>query len=210
MAGTEPLRLAVLLPAAGAARRMGARDKLTEPVGGEPLLRRQAAAALAAGLGGPVLVTLPPAGHPRHAGRRAALAGVAVTVLEITDAAEGMSASLRAAAGMVEGCDGLLVMPPDMPMLGVPELRALAEVYAAAPPPGPILRGGAADGRAGHPVLLPGWCLGELAGLKGDSGARAILARHARAVRLVPLPGESALCDLDTPEDWAAWRAAGG
>ncbi|PJE36025.1 nucleotidyltransferase family protein, partial [Pseudooceanicola lipolyticus] len=26
-------------------------------------------------------------------------------------------------------------------------------------------------------------------------------------VQLVPLPGQRARADLDTPEDWAAWRA---
>jgi molybdenum cofactor cytidylyltransferase len=29
-------------------------------------------------------------------------------------------------------------------------------------------------------------------------------------VHLVPLKGDRALVDLDTPEDWADWRARGG
>jgi molybdenum cofactor cytidylyltransferase len=200
-------RIALLLPAAGAAQRMGTRDKLLEPVAGAPLIRRQARAALEAGLGGPVIVTLPPADSKRHAGRRAALAGLAVDLLEVAAAAEGMSASLRAAAGRVAGCDGLMILPPDMPRLGLPELARIAAAFAAAPSPRPILRGAAADGTPGHPVLLPDWCLPELVALAGDTGARAILARHAGAVRLVPLAGDAATLDLDTPEDWAAFRA---
>mgnify|MGYP006184317219 CR=1 FL=1 len=41
-----------------------------------------------------------------------------------------------------------------------------------------------------------------------DEGARSVLVRHRARLRLVPLPGHHATTDLDTPEDWAAWRAA--
>jgi CTP:molybdopterin cytidylyltransferase MocA len=44
--------------------------------------------------------------------------------------------------------------------------------------------------------------------LSGDEGARAILRRHPP--RLLALPGRHAVTDLDTPEDWARWRAARG
>jgi molybdenum cofactor cytidylyltransferase len=46
--------------------------------------------------------------------------------------------------------------------------------------------------------------------LTGDTGAREVLKRHSDRVHLVPLKGDRALTDLDTPEDWAAWRARGG
>ncbi|MCV6595140.1 MAG: NTP transferase domain-containing protein, partial [Silicimonas sp.] len=62
------------LPAAGASSRMRGRDKLLEPIGGVPLLRRQALAALTTGC--PVLVTLPEGNEPR----RAALEGLALHV----------------------------------------------------------------------------------------------------------------------------------
>jgi molybdenum cofactor cytidylyltransferase len=46
-----------------------------------------------------------------------------------------------------------------------------------------------------------------LARLKGDEGARAILADHPELVIAVTTPGAAATIDLDTPEAWDAWRA---
>lgn len=194
------MALAVLIPAAGAARRMRGRDKLVEEVAGEPVLRRLARAALQAGLG-PVAVTLRASSDPA---RRAALEGLAVTVLEVRDAAEGMAASLRAGAEWAQGqgVAGLFVCPADMPAIRAGDFAALAAAFR---PDGPPLRAASADGRPGHPVLFPAALLARLQVLRGDSGARAVL--EAFAPQLVRLADDRALIDLDTPEDWAAWRA---
>ena len=82
----------IVIPAAGASTRMKGRDKLLEPVNGKPLLRRQAEAAVATGC--PVMVALPPGGGAR----RDALDGLTLTQIEVSDAAEGMGATLRTAA----------------------------------------------------------------------------------------------------------------
>ena len=206
---TDRADLVILIAAAGAASRMRGADKLLEPVAGLPLLRRLAEAALTAG--GEVAVALPPPGDPRRAGRIAALAGLAVTPLDVTAAAEGLSASIRAGAALAEARDaaGLLVLLGDMPEIGAAEIAAMTAAFAseraAGTPPRP-LRGASAAGKPGHPVLFPRAFFTELGGLGGDAGAREILKRQRP--RLVPLPGEAALTDLDTPEDWAAWRAA--
>ena len=55
-------------------------------------------------------------------------------------------------------------------------------------------------------MLLPPWLRPEILALTGDQGARELLQRHRDKVRLVPLPEARAITDLDTPEDWAAWR----
>ncbi|MCX8507984.1 MAG: NTP transferase domain-containing protein, partial [Rhodobacteraceae bacterium] len=47
--GSAPLPLTILIPAAGAARRMGGRDKLMEPVQGLPILRHVAVLCLTVG-----------------------------------------------------------------------------------------------------------------------------------------------------------------
>ncbi len=47
----------------------------------------------------------------------------------------------------------------------------------------------------------------SLAGLSGDQGAREVLREAAEFVTEVPTAGRTALVDLDTPEDWSAWRA---
>lgn len=197
----------ILIPAAGSASRMRGLDKLTQPVGGQPLLRRQTGAALATGQ--TVIVTLPPASHPHHAGRLAALAGLPVRLVEIADAAEGLSASIRDGAAMVDaGAAALMILLPDLPDLDQADLSRMIEGFAAAP--GRILRATAADGTPGHPVILPRRLFPALADLAGDAGARDILRAEAAAGRvgLLALPGTRAITDLDTPEAWAAWRTA--
>jgi CTP:molybdopterin cytidylyltransferase MocA len=188
----------ILIPAAGSSSRMRGGDKLLEPVDGAPLLRRQAmmAATLA-----PVLVTLPP-GRPARA---AVLNGTGVQARTLPDAAEGMAASLRAGARAAQG-RALMVLPADMPDIDATDLATL--IAEAAARPDAILRGTAADGTPGHPVVFPPDLLADLAALHGDEGARSVLRRHGLRIHPVPLPGRHALTDLDTPEDWAAWRAA--
>jgi len=178
---------------------MRGRDKLMEPVGGVPLLRRQALAALA--VGEPVLVTL----GPDQPLRAAALEGLAVEPLVVPEAAEGMAVSLRAGAAAAEGA-ALLVMLADMPEIGAEDLAAVIAAHLAAPEA--VVRAAGEDGTPGHPVVIPARMLAALAELRGDQGARDLL--RGEAAVLVPLPGRRALVDLDTPGDWAAWRARTG
>jgi len=191
----------ILIPAAGASRRMRGRDKLMEPVGGLPLLRRVADAAVATGL--PVLVTLPEG----DTARRAALDGAGVTRQAI-DGSEGMAASIRAGvqAAQIAGARGLVVMLADMPEIDTAMLTTLIAAFAAEP--AAVHRAAAADGTPGNPVVIPARLFPALHGVTGDAGARQVVA--CEAARLCPLPGRAALTDLDTPEDWAEWRSRTG
>ena len=85
---------------------------------------------------------------------------------------------------------------------------AVAALLAAfdADPTRPV-RAAAEDGTPGHPVIFPRRLYGELAVLTGDVGGRALL--QGEDVRAVIRPGQRAICDLDTPEDWARWRKNG-
>lgn len=192
VADTAVARLTILIPAAGSSTRMRGQDKLLQDVAGEPILRRQARMALALA---PVIVTL----RETDPDRRAALEGVAVTVMAVTDAALGMSASFRAVAGVGSA---LMILPADMPDLTGEDLAGMIAAFQS--DPAHILRGSAGD-RPGHPVIWPRALVPSFARLTGDEGARALLRQHP--VRLHPLPDQHALTDLDTPEDWAAWRA---
>ena len=185
----------ILILAAGTSSRMRGRDKLLEIVEGAPLLSRQVRMAQATGW--PVAVALPPAPHPRHA-----LIG-GVEAIEVPDAAEGMGASLAAGFTCLEAAHAILVLLADLPEIGTADLRAVIEAGDGFDG---IVRGATAEGRPGHPLLVPRPAFPHFRALRGDDGGRAAVARHP--VRLVPLPGERARRDLDTPEDWAAWRAA--
>ena len=176
-------------------------DKLLEPVEGRPLLALLATRAAAAGC--TVMVTL----RPGDTARRAALDGCGARIVEVPQASEGMAASLRAGAKAAAGMAGLLVLPGDMPEVRTVDIATLTTAYLARPEPRPILRASAADGRPGHPVILPARLFPEVEALRGDTGARTVLEAHRAEVTLHPLPDTRALTDLDTPEAWAVWRS---
>lgn len=190
--------LNLVLLAAGGSTRMRGADKLLQIVDGVPLIRRQALALLAADIG-PVAVTL----APDRPERDSALAGLTLQKLTVPDAAEGMSASLRAAAHWSRGA-GLMIVPADMPELTAADFATAARAFDAQVP----LRATADDGTPGHPVIFPAGLLALFANLTGDDGARAILKAHPP--RLIALPGSHAVTDLDTPEAWHDWRARTG
>lgn len=185
-----------ILLAAGESRRFGAGNKLLADLGGEPVVRRTAMAAAAAGL--PLIVVL---GHQAE-DVRAALDGLAATFVPAARWAEGMGASLAAGAAAVPAWwDGALVLLGDMPLVPAATLAAIA---AAVDAPGAIAAPVHA-GRRGNPVGFGRAWLPRLAQLGADSGARALLA--GAAVTELPA-GPEVLADCDTPAALAAVRLA--
>lgn len=191
------MNLTILIPAAGAARRMRGGDKLLELVDGTPMLRRQA--RIARNVCPRVIVTL----RPDDPARMQALAGLDLTLLPVPDADEGMAASIRAGAAAAQGA--LMILPGDMPELDAADLAVMIAAFDQRPDI--IWRGTSADGRPGHPVIFPHDLRKTLQGLHGDAGARSLLMQEHSRVKLIALPDQHALTDLDTPEAWAAWRA---
>ncbi len=178
---------------------MRGRDKLMEDVDGQPLLRRQTRLAQSVG---PVTVALPPAPHPRYT----ALTGLDITPLPIPDAAEGMGASLRRAfADLPPDTAAAMVMLADMPDLEPGDLACLAASVDLSSET-LVWRAATEDDRPGHPIIFAAALFDQLKRLSGDDGGRAVVRGAGGWVQMVPLPGQRARLDLDTPEDWAAWR----
>ncbi len=193
--------ITILLLAAGSSSRMRGGDKLLEEVDGAPLLRTLALRALAANQD--VLVALP-CDKPA---REDALAGLDVSTISVPDADHGMAHSLRAAIGALPtSTSAVMVLPADMPEITIRDFQTLISAHAVNP--SAILRGATKTLEPGHPVVFPKRFFEELRALEGDIGARAVLRKHKADVKLVPLPEQHALTDLDTPEQWADWRAA--
>jgi molybdenum cofactor cytidylyltransferase len=179
---------------------MGAENKLTADLGGQPMVRHVVQAAMASAAS-PVLVVV---GHQRD-NVRAALAGLLVALVDNQDYAVGLSSSLKAGIRAVpEAADGALVLLGDMPQITAGHLdRLIAEFEAGG---GAVIIVPAHDGRRGNPVLWPRACFGEMLQLEGDAGARRLLAAHASRVREVDLGTDAIFADVDTPEALAALR----
>lgn len=195
--------LAIIILAAGASSRMRGRDKLLEDVDGAPLLRQQVLKAMPRTTH-PVIVTLPTAPHPRYQ----AVEDLSIECVPVPQAKNGMSASLRAGiAALPNSISVAMVLLADLPDLTSKDLRTVAEAVDLTTDT-LIWRGATADGAPGHPIIFRKALFGAIEALTGDTGGRDIVKKAKGQVQLIPLPGNRARCDLDTPEDWDAWRAA--
>lgn len=184
-----------LLLAAGQSSRMGTRDKLLEQVDGVPILARLADRALQSG---PVFVTIPTEDHPRRI--------VLPKAAQVVVVSGQMSDSIKAGiAALPDDTTGVLILPADMPDITADDIRKVLEVARTSN--APIVRACTEDGRAGHPIYFAARTFTRFAGLTGDRGAARITAELEQQTQFVPLQGNRARLDLDTPEDWAAYNA---
>lgn len=180
----------IVLLAAGESRRFGSPKQLAL-IDGEPMLRRAACTALAAGV--PVLVVL----GAQADSVRSALDGLNVDVFHCADWAAGMGRSLatgaQAATKLFPNASGLLLCLADQPLIEAAMLTQLLHRHHQVPQKILACAHGAA---AGPPVLFPRDCLDELAQWDGADGARALLQRESHRVeRCIIDVGP----DVDTP-----------
>jgi molybdenum cofactor cytidylyltransferase len=184
-----------LVLAAGGGRRFGAQKLLAE-LEGRPLVEHAVQAMLAAPVDRTVVVLGSEAGVVRE---RAELDGAETVVCERWR--EGQAASLRAGLEALEGAEAIVVTLGDQPRVSP---LAIERVLGS--------RGGGAlavratyGGVASHPTLLEAPLLPRLRELRGDVGARAILA--GIEVREVPCDGLGSPIDVDTTDDLEVARA---
>jgi molybdenum cofactor cytidylyltransferase len=187
------MRIACLVLAAGRSSRMAPRNKLLEPIGGEKMVRRVAATAIASGAE-PVIVV---SGH-EAAAVAGALQGLDVTIVTNPDYADGLSTSLRTGLrALPAGIDGALILLGDMPEVEASVLAALMAAFARAN----AICVPVCHGRRGNPVLWGKSYFAEMMRLTGDTGAKPLMARHETHLIEVEVATDSIFEDVDAPED---------
>lgn len=131
------------------------------------------------------------------------------TAITCPDWATGIAASLRAgllAAQAVPGGQRVVVVPVDTPGLSAAAVRRVLDI--AGPSQMALVRA-VYRGVPGHPVVFGAQHLsGAIASVAGDQGARGYLLEHG-ATR-VECSDVAAGEDVDTPEDWRAWKEGRG
>jgi len=184
---------AAILLAAGESRRMGATNKLTLPVAGQPLLRRTAETLLNAGLQELVVVI----GHQQQVSREL-LQDLPLTIVYNDNYREGQMTSVHCGmAALQQACDAVLVCLADLPLMQVEDLHQLAEAFGHCPTSVlvPTYRG-----ERGNPIVLAYRHRQQI--LAGDRtlGCKRLIQKHPELVTALEMSNDRLVFDLDTPE----------
>lgn len=191
--GATAMSPRALLLAAGAGRRFGA-DKLSANLAdGTPMGVAAARNLLAAGCA--VLAVMREPGQ----GIGPMLTSLGVEVVGCPEARLGMGYSLACGVRASQDAAGWLVALADMPFVQPQTITAVARAMAT----GAEIAAPTLAGRRGHPVGFSARWRDDLLALRGDKGARALLAAHADRIVPVPVDDPGILQDLDRPRDLA-------
>jgi molybdenum cofactor cytidylyltransferase len=185
------LNIVGLLLAAGSATRFGS-DKLQHALPHGVHIAVQAARHLRSQVPR-VVATVKPGAQALSS----SLESEGCEVVVCDNAHEGMGASLACAARAAGRAQGYLVALGDMPFVRPSSIAAVREALAGgAPLAAPYFRA-----RRGHPVGIAGSFFEQLVALRGDEGARQLLAANAARLQKIPVGDPGVIRDIDTPGD---------
>jgi molybdenum cofactor cytidylyltransferase len=181
--------------AAGEARRYGS-QKLLASLAGRPLLQHAVDAACASSLS-PVVIVL----GADSDGITAQLEPRRARIVRNPDYASGQASSLRTGVGALGAeADAAVVLLGDQPGVTAALLEALV---ARQRETGAVAVLCVQDGRRSPPTFLHGDLWPEIAALRGDVGAREVLARRSDVATLNVERAFAKLDDIDTRDDLA-------
>lgn len=186
-----------ILLASGVGRRFGA-DKLMHPLADGTPVAVASARNLVAAIPDAVAVVR---SASSTLARELRAAGCRIAVCR--DADEGMGRTLAAGVRASRDASGWVVALADMPFVAPASIRAVAEGLVE----GAAIAAPAFAGRRGHPVGLARRFKDDLLALRGDEGARRILAAHEDWITLYEVGDPGVLKDIDTPADLEPGKA---
>jgi len=192
--------VSAILLAAGESRRMGAVNKLTLPIDGQPLLRHSAQTLLASRLQEVVAVL-------GYEADQAAplLEDLDVTLVHNERYAEGQMSSVHCGLEALSGaCEGVMICLADQPLLTPEDIDALIEAFGRRQQ-GSILVP-THRGRRGNPIVLAYAHRDEILGGGRDLGCKRLIERNPELVTRLEMETDHVVFDLDTPDDYAEWQ----
>ncbi len=185
-------RVAAVVLAAGEGRRFGS-QKLLAPLRDRPLLQHALDAANHSALS-PIVVVLGANAEVITAGIRSGRA----QLVHNPDHATGQASSLQVGLRSLDTNDAVVVVLGDQPNVTAELLDALVAAQRSSGAPAVVC---VQDGRRSPPTLLHRDLWEEVDALRGDTGARDVLARHPDVAVFEVADGLGRLDDVDTQED---------
>ena len=186
-------RVSALVLAAGRSTRMGPVNKLLAPLGGRAMVRAVVDALAGSSVRPVVVVT----GHEAERVEEA-LADVGVHLVHNPEYRQGLSGSIRAGlAALPESAEAAVICLGDMPLVTSAHVDRL--VAAFDPDEGREICVPVFEGKRGNPVLFARRFFDEIAGVRGDVGARHLIGEYEEHVCEVAMGDRAVLVDVDSP-----------
>jgi len=186
--------VSVLIPAAGASRRLGQPKQLVL-YKGKPLIQRAIESAETLAPREIIVVTGADADSVLSVAQK-----TSAQCVHNPDWASGMGNSIATGANMADqASNGLLVLLCDQWGIRARDLQLLARTWLS--DTGRIVCA-TTEGRLGPPVIFPSTCFASLRVLQGDHGAHSVLEANPDLLTTVPM--NHAATDLDTPSQLEA------
>ena len=193
-------KVAGIILAAGASRRMGSVNKLLASIAGKPLVRHAVESFVATSLS-PIIVVV---GYESDK-VAAALEGLPVQLVFNPDHATGQGSSVGVGVEALDNnvTDAMIGLG-DMPLLPSTLLDFLINTHIGREGHACNITIPAFEGQRGNPVLWGKTFFPELITLAGDRGGRQLLNDHKAAQHLIACDHSSVLRDVDTVDALAA------
>ena len=120
---------------------------------------------------------------------------------------EGMSGSLRLGLAEVEETDAAIIVLGDQPFVSPGTIDRIIDAYVSSKSPVvvPVYRG-----RRGNPVLFDRSLFPQIRRIRGDVGAKSVVAGNEDKLLQVDVNDEGILVDIDTPSDYSNAVSAEG
>ena len=187
-------RVSALVLAAGRSTRMGPVNKLLAPFGGRAMVRAVVDELAGSSVRPVVVVT----GHEAERVEEA-LAGAGVRLVHNPEYREGLSGSIRAGlAALPKSAEAAVICLGDMPLVTSAHVDRL--VAAFDPAEGREICVPVFEGKRGNPVLFARRFFDEIAGVRGDVGARHLIGEYEEYVCEVAMGDRGVLVDVDSPQ----------
>lgn len=206
-AGDRCLRLKVgaVLLAAGEGSRLGRIPKCLMRLQGEPLISRHLTALGHCGIDEVVVVT----GY-HYADIETVARSFPVTVMRNPNPEAGQQSSVRLGLeALGEGCDLVMVVLADQPLLGVEALTELIAAYKHRAS-GTCIVYPEVRGQRGNPVLFSGQWMAELLASHQTLNVRQFIDDNPALVHVYLTDNDQFVMDIDTPDDVAAFEQKTG
>lgn len=192
--------VSAILLAAGESRRMGELNKLELPVNGVPLLRRTAETLLASNLKEIVVVL----GHQAEKVREI-LEGLPLHIVENEAYREGQMTSVyKGLLSLSKICDGVMICLSDQPLLEVDDVNVLIEAFGQRSH-GSILVP-TFKGQRGNPIVFDYQHRQGILNGERNLGCKKLIEKNPQQVCSFEMDSKHVVIDLDTPEDYAAFK----